>query len=60
MFVCGLGPATLGRASRDPTSVAPVGQTLWVSEGQLPHLFEAAKNGPPRLPFRIVGVPVNK
>ena len=35
-----------------PTSVALVGKTLWVSEGQLPHLFEAAKSGPPRLPFR--------
>ena len=43
-----------------PTSVAPVGQTLWVSEGQLPHLFEAAKSGPPRLPFRVLGVPMNK
>ena len=40
-----------------PTSVALAGKTLWVSEGQLPHLFEAAKSGPPRLPFRIVGVP---
>ena len=29
-----------------PTSVALVGQTLWVAEGQLPHLFEAAKTGP--------------
>jgi sugar lactone lactonase YvrE len=43
-----------------PTSVALVGKTLWVSEGQLPHLFEAAKSGPPRLPFRIVGIPMNK
>jgi sugar lactone lactonase YvrE len=42
-----------------PTSVALVGQTLWASEGQLPHLFEAAKSGPPRLPFRIVGVPMS-
>ena len=41
-----------------PTSVALAGQTLWISEGQLPHLFEAAKSGPPRLPFRIVGVPM--
>jgi len=41
-----------------PTSVVPVGQTLWVSEGQLPHLFEAAKSGPPHLPFRIIGVPM--
>lgn len=40
-----------------PTSVALAGQTLWVAEGQLPHLFEAAKSGPPRLPFRIIGVP---
>jgi sugar lactone lactonase YvrE len=43
-----------------PTSVALVGQTVWVTEGQLPHLFEAAKNGPPHLPFRIIGVPINK
>jgi sugar lactone lactonase YvrE len=43
-----------------PTSVALVGQTLWVSEGQLPHLFDPAKSGPPLLPFRIVGVPMNK
>ena len=40
-----------------PTSVALAGQTLWVAEGQLPHLFEAVKSGPPRLPFRIIGVP---
>jgi sugar lactone lactonase YvrE len=43
-----------------PTSVAPVGQTVWVSEGQLPHLFEAAKSGPPHLPFRVLGVSMNK
>jgi hypothetical protein len=42
-----------------PTSVALVGQTLWAPEGQLPHLFDAAKNGPPHLPFRVVGVPAN-
>jgi hypothetical protein len=41
-----------------PTSVAPAGQTLWVSEGQLAHLFEAAKSGPPHLPFRIIGISV--
>jgi sugar lactone lactonase YvrE len=39
-----------------PTSVALIGQTLWAPEGQLPHLFDPAKNGPPHLPFRIVGV----
>ena len=41
-----------------PTSVALDGQTLWVTEGQLPHLFEAAKSGPPHLPFRIIAVPM--
>jgi sugar lactone lactonase YvrE len=43
-----------------PTSVALVGQILWAPEGQLPHLFDAAKNGPPHLPFRVVGVPGNQ
>jgi sugar lactone lactonase YvrE len=43
-----------------PTSVALVGQTLWASEGQLPHLFEPAKNGPAHLHFRVIGVPMNK
>jgi hypothetical protein len=41
-----------------PTSVAVAGLTLWITEGQLPHLFEASKNGPPHLPFRIIGVPM--
>jgi hypothetical protein len=50
--------ATIKDGIAGPTSVALVGETLWVSEGQLPHLFEAAKSGPPRLPFRIVGVPM--
>ncbi len=49
---------TLKDGIAGPTSVALAGQTLWVSEGQLPHLFEAAKSGPPRLPFRIAGVPM--
>ena len=52
---------TIKEGIAGPTSVALVGKTLWVSEGQLPHLFEAAKkSGPPRLPFRIVGIPMNK
>jgi sugar lactone lactonase YvrE len=51
---------TLKDGIAGPTSVALVGQTLWASEGQLPHLFEAAKSGPPHLPFRIIGVPLNK
>ena len=52
--------ATIKDSIAGPTSVAPVGQTLWVSEGQLPHLFEAAKSGPPHIPFRVIGVPMNK
>ena len=42
-----------------PTSVARVGDMYWVSEGQLSHLFDA-KSGPPKLPFRIVGVPAGQ
>ena len=42
----------------EPTAVARVGETAWVAEGQLSHLFDPAANGPPRLPFRITGVPV--
>jgi hypothetical protein len=41
-----------------PTSVALVGQTLWVAEDQLPHLFEPATSGPPHLPFEIISVPM--
>ena len=52
--------ATIKDGIAGPTSVVPVGQILWVSEGQLPHLFEAAKSGPPHLPFRVIGVPMNK
>lgn len=42
-----------------PTSVARVGDMYWVSEGQLSHLFDA-KSGPPKLPFRVVGVPAGQ
>jgi hypothetical protein len=52
--------ATIKDGIAGPTSVVPVGQTLWVSEGQLPHLFEAKKSGPPHLPFRVIGVPMSK
>ena len=54
----GVDVETIKDGIAGPTSVVPVGQTLWVSEGQLPHLFEAAKSGPPHLPFRIIGVPM--
>jgi outer membrane protein assembly factor BamB len=40
-----------------PTGVATVGQTAWVSEGQLNYLFDASKKDQtPRLPFRIYSV----
>ena len=41
-----------------PTAVTKFGATAYVTEGQLPHLFNAAASGPPRLPFRIVTVPI--
>ena len=49
---------TLRDGLAEPTAVAKVGQTAWVAEGQLSHLFNPAANGPPRLPFRITGVPI--
>ncbi len=39
-----------------PTSVAKVGGTVWVGEGQLGHLFNAKQNGPPKIPFQVVPV----
>ena len=53
-----LGVETIKDGIAGPTSVAVAGKTLWTSEGQLPHLFQANTTGPPRLPFRIIGVPV--
>jgi len=47
---------TLAEGFSGPTAVAVVGTTAWVAEGQLSHLFDPAKNGPPRLPFRIEAV----
>ncbi len=47
---------TLKDGLAGPTGVALVGDTLWATEGQLPHLFDP-KTRPPTLPFRIVGVP---
>lgn len=42
-----------------PTSVAQVGKTGWVSEGQLQFLFDPGKKGQgPSLPFRIYPVPL--
>jgi sugar lactone lactonase YvrE len=50
---------TVSEGFAGPTGVALVGDTLWGSEGQLPHLFDP-KAGPPNLPFRVVGVPAVK
>ena len=42
-----------------PVSVALVGDTAWVAEGQLDILFDPAlKDKKPELPFRIVAVPI--
>jgi sugar lactone lactonase YvrE len=39
-----------------PTSVARIGTTAWVSEGQLDFFFDPSKNSSPSLPFRIYPV----
>jgi len=42
-----------------PTSVAQIGTTAWVSEGQLTFFFDlSTKNSSPSLPFRIYPVPL--
>jgi streptogramin lyase len=42
-----------------PTGVAVVGQTAWVSEGQLSFVFDPAKKGQsPNVPFQIYSVPL--
>jgi sugar lactone lactonase YvrE len=44
-----------------PTSVARIGATAWVSEGQLSFFFDPSKkNLSPSLPFRIYAVPLRK
>jgi sugar lactone lactonase YvrE len=44
-----------------PTSVAQIGTTAWVSEGQLAFFFDPSKrNSSPSLPFRIYAVPLRK
>jgi len=42
-----------------PTSVARVGTTGWVSEGQLTFFFDPSKRAS-SLPFRIYAVPLRK
>ena len=48
---------TLKEGLDTPTSVTTVGDTAWVSEGQLEHLLEPAKA---RLPFQLFSVPIPK
>jgi sugar lactone lactonase YvrE len=44
-----------------PTSVARIGTTAWVSEGQLAFFFDPSKkNLSPSLPFRIYAVPLRE
>jgi streptogramin lyase len=44
-----------------PTSVARIGRTAWVSEGQLPFFFDPSKKGlTPSLPFRVYAIPLRK
>jgi sugar lactone lactonase YvrE len=44
-----------------PTSVARIGTTAWVSEGQLSFFFDPSRrNLSPSLPFRIYAVPLRK
>lgn len=47
---------TLADGLLGPTAVAVVGTSAWVAEGQLSHLFDPAKSGPPRMPFHITAV----
>src|SRR5581483_763979 len=51
---------TLASGLSGPTAVAVAGTTAWVAEGQLSHLFDPAKNGPPRLPFYVKAVPLGR
>ena len=50
---------TLAGGFDTPVSVTRVGDTAWVAEGQLGLLFDPALKGQqPKLPFRIVAVPL--
>lgn len=50
---------TLEAGLAGPVGVTRVGDTAWVAEGQLDHLFDPALvDKQPKLPFRIVAVPL--
>lgn len=45
---------------KELTAFAKVGDTAWVAEGQLSHLFDVKTKGAPSLPFRVIPVHVGK
>ena len=49
---------TIKDGFKEPTAFAKVGDTAWVAEGQLSHLFDAKDKGPPVLPFEVLPVKV--
>jgi sugar lactone lactonase YvrE len=50
---------TLKDGFAGPTGVAQIGETAWVSEGQLKFVFDASQRGQrPNLPFRVYPVPL--
>jgi hypothetical protein len=52
---------TIKDGFQGPTGVARIGETTWVSEGQLSHLFDPSKKGlKPSLPFRLTAVPYRR
>jgi glucose/arabinose dehydrogenase/mono/diheme cytochrome c family protein len=50
---------TLRDGLEEPTAVAMVGQTAWVSEGRLSYLFDPAKKGQQAPPFHLQSVAMN-
>jgi sugar lactone lactonase YvrE len=52
---------TLKSGYDGPTGVTQVGNTAWISEGQLPYLLDPAKKGQgPKLPFKLYAVELAK
>jgi sugar lactone lactonase YvrE len=52
---------TLRDGMAGPTGVTPVGNTAWISEGQLSFIFDKAKRSQrPRLPFQIFSISIAK
>jgi glucose/arabinose dehydrogenase/mono/diheme cytochrome c family protein len=50
---------TLREGLEEPTAVAIVGQTAWVSEGRLSYLFDPSKKGQQPPPFHLQSVAMN-